>query len=726
MLKDHREGLAIWLLFGAALVIHLAIVVPGAFGPVFTDDELAYFANARLIAGVGPEPVLLEIGYYHAGYSLMIAPLYLIFTEPGQVYAATIVLNCVLGAAMIFPLAHLGRHLFDLSGSRSRWLAFAATLYPGTLLISHFAFADNVFSVAFLALIVLSYQVVRQPSLFRMCLLAVMPAVMFLIHPRALPLLLLVPGFLVVTVFFKPNGRKLVATALPVAAAAFVAVWAINNALATALYPMATGRAQGLVEAFANDPDRALNILPTAGGQIWYLTVASLALVPLGVGEFWKRLRETGSSIRDWLMSENCAVIVFLLVAAATLFAVSVVFMSGGRRIDHHIYGRYNDGFASIFVIAGLAGLFARLRWTRLVGTLATLLVAWSLVGLGSLDEAANSGAHFCSPCVAGLTPFLSLDGSLHLGLASTAVIALLGVLLIGSTTRPQTVLVMLLSLFVMGSWLGVTKVFRPFRASLASVATMHSSILSLGLDEPISYDMDVATPYGLRTYQFWLPRTELTLFSGATGPPPTAAFISSKGSPRADGARLVAAERNIDQALWMLPGATFDAFETAGLLAPADLCGGMPVEAYAADLSIESTVPLVLAPGESTTLPVSLLKSGGGSPWLPMGSIGAGCAPSGVVRLGARWSPDADPESVLSVHLADFSQVVHEGDQVEVPLTVSADMASAPLAPGRYLLRVSLVHQGVAWFDELDPSSRLDVEVVVEEQSGVRSAESQ
>jgi len=703
--------------FIGVLALQLLMVLPGTDGPVFWDDELAYFANARHFAGIGPTPTLLRSFFYHPGFSLLITPVYLATSDPTVVYKATIIANCVLTAGLVFPMVHLGRALFGLEPRIVRWLASIAALYPGTLLISHFAFADSMLALGFLVLVVLAARATARPTLLTLCSLGVWSVITYLIHPRALPVI-------VVTVLYMAIITAVGEVSIVTAVGAFVltvvslmAVLVLNSSLVESLYPVPRDQLD-LISRFFENPERLLRLLPTAAGQLWYLTVSSLLLVPLGIAGVWKHLRteEVTWRIKSWSIRQNTSVTVFLVVATAAMFATSVLSMtSSSSRIDHAFYGRYNDAFAPIYVMVGLVSLRAAWGRRRVLLLASVVLVTWLMLDFGTpIREAIDRGADLCSPCVPGFTPFLSFDRVPHLAIVSlTLGVFVLVVAGLSRVSGGRTIVTILIpTLFLAGSWLGATRVFHPFRGSVAGLATLHHNVRDIA-PNAISYDLGAATPFGIRFYQFWLPEMDFRLFEGG-GALPTDLFISSKDWPHPQGARLVAAERNLDQALWVLPGSLERQLERQGLLAPADLCGPLPDPAYRADVSLLDDGPLVLAPGMSATIRVSVTHTGGGSPWLPLGASAADCAPTGVIRLGARWSGEGDSDAVLTAQLGELRQTMSPGTTAELSLMVTAAARGEPLEPGRYQLTVSLVHEGITWFDDQEPASKVVTPVLV------------
>ena len=89
------------------------------------------------------------------------------------------------------------------------------------------------------------------------------------------------------------------------------------------------------------------------------------------------------------------------------------------------------------------------------------------------------------------------------------------------------------------------------------------------------------------------------------------------------------------------------------------------------------------------------------------------------IENLGPAFLVSAPPHPVhISYHWVSGA-IAEEGERTRLPQSIAPRTSAecylglhAPAEPGVYELRVTLVHEGVAWFDELHPENALRTSV--------------
>jgi len=116
-------------------------------GPAYLEDEIGYLANAAFFAGHKIDAA----SSFHAGYSLFIAPLFLL-SDPHVVWKGVLAINAILWAVNFLLLHSILRRLFPTANdSRLLTATIVSALYPTWVISAGYAFATSAFVAVFLA-----------------------------------------------------------------------------------------------------------------------------------------------------------------------------------------------------------------------------------------------------------------------------------------------------------------------------------------------------------------------------------------------------------------------------------------------------------------------------------------------------------------------------------------------------------------------------------------------
>ena len=69
-------------------------------GPAYQQDEIGYLVNGAFFAG----HVIDGFSSYHAGYSILLAPLFAIFDDPGLIWKGVLLVNALLLVRVVFSV----------------------------------------------------------------------------------------------------------------------------------------------------------------------------------------------------------------------------------------------------------------------------------------------------------------------------------------------------------------------------------------------------------------------------------------------------------------------------------------------------------------------------------------------------------------------------------------------------------------------------------------------
>jgi hypothetical protein len=524
-------------------------------GPVLVADEIGYLTNARVIDG-GLAGQLERAPFYRGGYSLLIAPLLELGSDPGFLYHLVLVLNAALAAA-VFPLLYL--LLTRFAGVRPElaiWAALGGAVYPALTVLSQVAMSENaLFPLVCLWLIafggLLSEREGRGDFAWAAALGAATGA-LWAVHNRMIvAVAVALAGMVWLTVRRRLRPAALVLGVVIVALAIY-GVHLLDGFLIDDNY------AGSAPDELSERMDELLQLgglrtaLANLLGQTWYLIVAGFGLAAAAVADFAARLRRR--RVNGHPDDPPLSLLGVLLALTALLLLISASAFPERSRPDMLIYGRYTEVVAPALIAFGLAAL-GRIR-VRLL---------WPLVGFGVLTalvvaiRATASDPDAANRWNISALPFITVQLGPAI-LIGAALVALGGAWLLvrstafGPKVTGMAAVALFLAVAAYGAW-------NPVRSSERAVypagwTSPRSAAEDAGA-KTIAYDLDSYDTIGLYSLQWFLPNTKVTLFEESREEPDSRFVLAGEDWPRRQGVRATplwqAAGR--DQVLWRVSG---------------------------------------------------------------------------------------------------------------------------------------------------------------------------
>jgi hypothetical protein len=552
--------------------------------PIVLADEVGYLGNARYLAGTTHLPDMRGCQFYHFGYSLILLPAFWLFTEPVSTYKAAIAINALLVSTLYFPLYWILGSFLDVPGRTARWIAFTCCLYPSLILYSNFAWSENAFVPFYAWAIALFGRYLGSPSPRDAVLFGFLAGFLYTIHPRALPVLVIVLVYLSVLGLLKVLPRREVLLSATAMGLVFGLTRALNEHLkATGWGGGGEFSATKLAGRLLPGSDFPL-LVERASGQLLYLAQATHGLFLLGligvIGLILARMGPEGP--RRVLADPRTGVPIFTLITAAGVFFAScsskLYSIHGwhGIRATEFIHGRYNEALAVVLVALALAELCRsglrrrRLAWS-VIGVTAAIVCLTAVVAFEftAAQERQAAGAPAAAiedevlPSdveainVPGVFPLIHVFGSLNLYLMSFATIGTFLLVVTMTRVSKRGGMFLLMLLFAAFSLYNHQHFVLPVQAKAAPRLVFASQVSRLGPIESISYDdahFEGEVLYGL---QYLLPHTVFNRFDSLKRERPESEVVLSGNrwaQSRRLGARFVVSS-GWDNALWVLPG---------------------------------------------------------------------------------------------------------------------------------------------------------------------------
>ncbi len=564
------------VLFAVRLVVSLIRT-----GPVLVADEIGYLTNARVLTG-GIAGQLEQAPFYRGGYSLLIAPVVGLVSDPTVAYHLILVLNAALAAA-VFPLLYL--LLTRFGGVRAElafWAALAGAAYPALTVLSQVAMSENaLFPLVVVWLIAFGGVLAAQREGHELAWAAGLGAAtgaLWAVHNRMIVAVVLAVGGLIWLAARRRLRPAATIVGLVVVALAFLGVHFLDGYLIDHNYagsaPDELSERMDEIFQFGGFRTALANLV----GQSWYLLVATFGLAAAAVWDFCRRQRGIAESHQfrapeqpriDAVRSDEgpAPVLGVLLALTGLLLIVSAAAFPERTRTDMLIYGRYTEVVAPALIAFGLAALSRVLRpfvpdsGEKDRHALVDRRLAWPLVAFGALTalvvliRATASEPDAANRWNISALPFVTvqLGPAILIGAALVA-IAGAGLLLLASRRGQRLLGLATIALFVpviaYGAW-------NPVRSSQRAVypAGWESPETAAAGARTIAYDLDRYDTIGLYAVQWFLPDSRLLLFEGSREPPPSRFVITDDawGRERQRQAKLLWRDPGRDQALWRL-----------------------------------------------------------------------------------------------------------------------------------------------------------------------------
>jgi hypothetical protein len=346
-----------------ALIVGLAAMVGNLFHPGLSveADEGSYLLNAAALAGELKHSAL--IFEYASGYSLLLAPAFLLFDHFDRIYFCALVVNALLAAATPIAVFRLATILYPDAERRTRLLASAAAgLFAPSLVMTQYAMADNALVPLYAWALALSAGGLSRHGHRNIAMLlgGSCLGALVLVHVRGLPMAAGVLVGLLPLFRFRELRR-----ALLVLYGSTVAVALLHSPLEwlagkSSAHP-ATGFTTAQILARFSSWQAWLGAFRTLIGASMYVVVASFGVIAFAM----RRPDAHVANANRHQDSTTCLIWLACLLGLLACIATTAIFFAVPARLDHVVYGRYTLPAVVPLVSLGFLRLSARNGITR-------------------------------------------------------------------------------------------------------------------------------------------------------------------------------------------------------------------------------------------------------------------------------------------------------------------------------------------------------------------------
>ncbi len=373
-MEKQREKRYLLILFSIAVFLLRVFYIGKLHGPIVYADEMGYWGHAANLTGHTWAGVMNGMPWYAFGYSLLLAPIFLVSADMTVMYRMAVLINAILGL-ISYWLAYktVQKIRYDKADSSgSAVIAFAAVSYSAYIFHSHVAWSETLLSF-FVWLILYELILLEEsPSGRKGLLLGITVGAVYMVHSRMLAVIAAVLLTLSV-LLWKKKIRTLhflcvfgmIVAAFPVCAALkafFVGLLNDNAVLQDMGFYIEFSRANTLSEQIAKlgqvfTADGFLKLMIGMAGQIWHLVSAAYLFAGFGVAFCIKKVcgavKRQPSQIGAFCFPVAS---VLFTIPMTSLFFINYSYDTGGGsvRIDTLFYGRYIDIFMGILLLMAL------------------------------------------------------------------------------------------------------------------------------------------------------------------------------------------------------------------------------------------------------------------------------------------------------------------------------------------------------------------------------------
>lgn len=323
-----------------------------SIGPAYLQDEIGYLSKAALLAG----KLVDGSSSYHGGISILIAPLFL-FDEPSKIWTGILVVNASVCAATFFTLLKIAdSYALNVDPWVVRGAVLLALIYPATWVMAGYIFPS--IYLGFFYLLVVWIILRGSEHIGWNIFLAMLVGFIYWVHPTGLVVCV---AFVLarIVLYCKERNKsmwKLLFLQLMIVGlmVVFYKFW-IHPCMNMLMTP--DGQSiRSHYGSFSQQIEKLLSLTGLQGvftaalGQLSYLVISTFGLGFFGLVYLFVNSCEF---ILSKGASRENKVNIFVLLSVLGLLTMGAVAMAIPIRIDHIVYGRYQEYTYTLLIFLG-------------------------------------------------------------------------------------------------------------------------------------------------------------------------------------------------------------------------------------------------------------------------------------------------------------------------------------------------------------------------------------
>lgn len=376
--------------------------------PTFLNDELGYLANAAFLAGKNWSGVTRISAYYSYGYSLIIAPLFLILKNTELLYKTIILFNICFYIISYYISFKTIKDLFKKVDTKIiAFVCGVVALYGANIYNVNYAWVEPITYLIFWLLIYQLNCIYKNAQIKNIFIFSFLLCYIYIIHQRTIGVVLV--GILCMICMFKNKNidkKKIILffvymflfMIIGILIKKYIYVYLWNNTVSEKTATLNTYDGQiAKIIALIQSPTLIWNLIRGIIGKYYYLFISTGGLISFGVIQSLKRIKET------YIVKKQIDVVfLFMILSLFAMIVISSLFFIRAERLDTLLYGRYNEfAMLPLFICGILAFIEKKFSIKDYVLNLALLFVCYIAVR-GFLSGIRN----YIFPCTVNASMF--------------------------------------------------------------------------------------------------------------------------------------------------------------------------------------------------------------------------------------------------------------------------------------------------------------------------------
>lgn len=359
-----------WLSFVFAITAGLAVFIFNAnvIGPTIQPDEGSYLATAAAIAGYTND----FSSNFHGGYSILIAPAFLIADTPFDIWEVVRAINATLFASSVFGLCLLAKYFSPISTLRHKYAAVGVvSLYPAWIIMAGYASSQVAFVSVFL-FILLTYLRAIHGGMGIWLVLGVLSGFLFWVHPTGIASIIAIICSAFYVAFIRNRYDVFVVFLLVILCMIFIyqegMSWLLQEKMNVS--GLGSNNEYPSVAQFFSPLISLLGIkevVARIAGQVFYISLGSVGLLGAGLYSLTPNSTEGVNGSNKKVLQERAVAIFIWLALMGTIMITALLFTAKPEalRLDEWIHGRYIEGvLAPILLVGALNFSGKKILWT--------------------------------------------------------------------------------------------------------------------------------------------------------------------------------------------------------------------------------------------------------------------------------------------------------------------------------------------------------------------------